>query len=133
MEESRLNTYSPLSLAFLGDAVFALFMREHVVRQGNMSAHKLHMKTVGLLSAPAQEKAILTLLEEGALSPEEEAVYRRGENTKTETHAKNASKIAYHRATGFECLIGWLYLKGEEKRIEELLTRSIVILTEKKG
>ena len=130
MEESRLKTYSPLSLAFLGDAVYALFMREYVLKKGNTSSHKMHVKTVKLVSAPAQEKAILSLIEEGALSEEETAVYNRGENAKTETHAKNASNISYHRATGFECLIGWLYLKEENERIEELLKRTIEILEE---
>ena len=130
MEESRLNTYSPQSLAFLGDAVYSLFMREYVLRLGNMSARKLHMKTSALVSAGAQEKAILALLREGALSPEEERIYKRGENAKTETHAKNASLTAYHRATGFECLTGWLYLKGERDRMEELLQRTIDILTD---
>ncbi len=130
MEESRLKTYSPLSLAFLGDAVYALFMREYVLKKGNTSSHKMHVHTVKLVSAPAQEKAILSLIEEGALSEEEAEIYRRGENAKTETHAKNASHISYHRATGFECLIGWLYLKEDKDRIEELLQRTIEILEE---
>ncbi len=127
MEESRLKTYSPLSLAFLGDAVFSLFMREHVMKAGNMSARKLHDRTVKLVSANAQEKAILQMIEEKMLSDEETDVYRRGENAKVDTHAKNASLITYHRATGFECLIGWLYLKEEQERIEELLTKAIEI------
>ena len=127
MEESRLKTYSPLSLAFLGDAVFSLFMREHVMRAGNMSARKLHDRTVKLVSANAQEKAILQIIEEKMLSDEETDVYRRGENAKVDTHAKNASLITYHRATGFECLIGWLYLKEEQERMEELLTKAIEI------
>ncbi|MBQ7724804.1 MAG: ribonuclease III [Lachnospiraceae bacterium] len=127
MEESRLKTYSPLSLAFLGDAVFSLFMREHVMKAGNMSARKLHDRTVKLVSANAQEKAILQIIEEKMLSDEETDVYRRGENAKVDTHAKNASLITYHRATGFECLIGWLYLKEEQERIEELLTKAIEI------
>ena len=127
MEESRLKTYSPLSLAFLGDAVFSLFMREHVMKAGNMSARKLHDRTVKLVSANAQEKAILQIIEEKMLSDEETDVYRRGENAKVDTHAKNASLITYHRVTGFECLIGWLYLKEEQERIEELLTKAIEI------
>ena len=127
MEESRLKTYSPLSLAFLGDAVFSLFMREHVMKAGNMSARKLHDRTVKLVSANAQEKAILQIIEEKMLSDEETDVYRRGENAKVDTHAKNASLITYHRATGFECLIGWLYLKGEKKRMEELLKKATEI------
>ena len=125
MEESRLRTYSPLTLAFLGDAVSTLFMREYVVRQGNMSVNKLHKRTVGLVSANAQDKAVRALIEANLLSSEELEIYRRGENAQTETHAKNASAAVYHRATGFECLIGWLYLKDQHERIRELLNRAI--------
>ncbi len=125
MEESRLRTYSPLTLAFLGDAVFSLFMREYVVRLGNMNVNKLHKRTVGLVSANAQEKALLSLISAGALSTEEMEIVKRGENAQTETHAKNASAKTYHRATGFECLIGWLYLKDEHDRIKDLLSRAI--------
>ena len=127
MEESRLKTYSPLSLAFLGDAVFSLYMREHVMMAGNMSVRKLHGRTVKLVSANAQEKAILRMIEEEMLSDDEKDVFKWGENAKVDTHAKNASLITYHRATGFECLIGWLYLKGEKKRMEELLKKATEI------
>ena len=127
MEESRLKTYSPLSLAFLGDAVFSLYMREHVMMAGNMSVRKLHGRTVKLVSANAQEKAILRMIEEEMLSDDETDVYKWGENAKVGTHAKNASLITYHRATGFECLIGWLYLKGEKERLEELLKKATEI------
>ncbi len=127
MEEKRLRTYSPLTLAFLGDAVCTLFMRDYVVRKGNMSVNKLHKKTVGLVSANAQEKAVSAIIEEEGLSPEELEIFRRGENAQTETHAKNASAAVYHRATGFECLLGWLYLQDKHERIEELLKRAIEI------
>ncbi len=127
MEESRLRTYSPLTLAFLGDAVFSLYMREYVVKKGNMSVNKLHKRTVGLVSANAQEKAVMDLIKMDVLSPEELEVYKRGENAQTETHAKNASAKSYHRATGFECLIGWLYLKEDQARISELLNKAIEI------
>ena len=127
MEGSRLKTDSPLTLAFLGDAVFSLFMREYVVKKGNMSTNKLHGMTVKLVSANAQEKAIKEIIEEGILSESEADVYRRGENAKVENHAKNATDTAYHRATGFEALIGWLYLKEDHARIEELLKKAIEI------
>ncbi|MCR4590649.1 MAG: ribonuclease III [Lachnospiraceae bacterium] len=127
MEESRLRTYSPLTLAFLGDAVFSLFMREYVVKKGNTNVNKLHKRTVGLVSANAQEKAVMALIEGNELTDDELEIFRRGENAQTETHAKNASARSYHRATGFECLIGWLYLKEDHIRIEELLKRAIEI------
>ena len=71
MEESRLRTYSPLTLAFLGDAVFTLFMRDYVVRKGNTNVNSLHKTTVGFVSANAQEKAVMALMEGGELTAEE--------------------------------------------------------------
>ena len=127
MEESRLRTYSPLTLAFLGDAVFTLFMRDYVVRKGNTNVNSLHKTTVGFVSANAQEKAVMALMEGGELTAEELEIFRRGENAQTATHAKNASARSYHRATGFECLIGYLYLKEEHTRIKEILKRAIEI------
>lgn len=125
MEESRLKTYSPLTFAFLGDAVFTLFMREYVVKKGNTNVNKLHKETVGLVSANAQEKAVMALIDKKLLTEEEMEIYRRGENAKVETHAKNASLLTYHRATGFEALIGWLYLKEDHDRISFLLNKAI--------
>ena len=125
MEESRLKNYSPQTLAFLGDAVYSLYMREYVVINANCPAHKLHARTIKYVSAPAQARAIEQL--EAELSSDEYDVYRRGLNTKTANSAKNASKEDYHKATGFEALIGWLKLKGDEDRIKELITKAIEI------
>ncbi|MCR4744815.1 MAG: ribonuclease III [Lachnospiraceae bacterium] len=125
MEESRLRTYSPQTLAFLGDAVYSLYMREYVVLNANCPAHKLHNRTIKYVSAPAQAMAIDAI--EPELSEEERDIYRRGLNTKTANSAKNSSKEEYHKATGFESLIGWLQLKGDEKRIKELIEKAIEI------
>ncbi len=125
MEESRLRTYSPQTLAFLGDAVYSLYMREYVVSNANCPAHKLHEKTIKYVSAAAQARAIEGI-EEG-LTESERDVYRRGLNTKTANSAKNSSKEDYHKATGFEALIGWLRLKGDEDRIKELIEKAIEI------
>ncbi len=120
MEESELKTYSPLTLAFLGDALYSLYMRERVVRRANMPSHKLHAETVRYVSAPAQARAAEAL--QAVLTEEEQDVYRRGKNAKTGSGAKNASSEEYHKATGLECLVGWLYLKGESERLRELLS-----------
>ncbi|SKB58899.1 ribonuclease-3 family protein [Lachnospiraceae bacterium] len=125
MEESRLKTYSPQTFAYLGDAVYSLFMRNRVVQRGNCPAKKLHKATIVYVSANAQEAAIDGLL--SVLTEEERDIYERGKNTRVETHAKNASLKTYHKATGMECLVGWLYLKGDKERLEELLTRAAEI------
>ncbi len=125
MEESRLRTYSPQTFAYLGDAVYSLFMRDRVVRRGNCPAKKLHNATIVYVSANAQEAAIDGLFD--ALTEEERDIYERGKNTKVETHAKNASLTTYHKATGLECLVGYLYLKGDRERLEELMTRAAEI------
>ena len=125
MEESRLKTYSPQTLAFLGDAVYSLYMREYVVSNANCPAHKLHTRTVKYVSAPAQARAIEAI--EPELNEEEHEIYRRGLNTKTANSAKNSSIEDYHKATGFEALMGWLKLKGEDNRIKELIEKAIEI------
>ncbi len=125
MEESRLRTYSPQTFAFLGDAVYSMYMRDYVVRTANCPAKKLHSKTIKYVSAPAQARAIDAL--ESTLSEEERDVYRRGYNTKTANSAKNATLEDYHKATGLEALIGYLHLKGDEDRVRELIEKAIEI------
>ena len=125
MEESRLRTDSPQTFAFLGDAVYSMYMRDYVVRTANCPAKKLHSKTIKYVSAPAQARAIDAL--ESTLSEEEKDVYRRGYNTQTAYSAKNATLEDYHKATGLEALIGYLHLKGDEDRVRELIEKAIEI------
>lgn len=112
---------SPLTLAFLGDAVFELLVRERFIADGNAPVAKLHKKTVAVVCASAQSNAI-SLLEE-LLSEEENDIYRRGRNANGHHVPKNADPIEYRRATGLEALFGYLYLKGEQERIRFLFDR----------
>lgn len=119
IEEVDIKTYSPLTLAYIGDGIYDLVIRSVVVDRGNTKAAKLHQTTSQLVKAHAQSEmmnAILPLLTE-----EEEDVYRRGRNAKSPTMAKNATMSDYRRATGFEALMGYLYLKDEFGRIVELV------------
>ena len=109
---------SPLTLAFLGDAVFELLMRESFVTDGNANVAKLHKKTVAVVCASAQSRAIFLL--EGLLSEEETDIYKRGRNANGHHVPKNADPVEYRRATGLEALFGYLYLKGEQARIRFL-------------
>lgn len=114
--------YSPLTLAYLGDAVFDLIVRTVLVRRVNMQAEKLHKKASSLVCAPAQAEMIHKLLP--SLTEEERAVYRRGRGSKPMHTAKNASREQYLEATGFEALVGYLYLQGRYKRLLELIRQA---------
>ena len=111
--------YSSLALAYIGDAVYEVVIRTKVMSQGNMQVHKMHTNSAALVKAPAQAAMIRLLMEE--LSPEEETVYRRGRNAKSGTMAKHATMTEYRMATGFEALLGYLYLTGRSGRLLELV------------
>lgn len=117
--KTRLNEYSPLTLAFIGDAVYSLVIRTIIVDKGNVPVNRLHKETTSLVQASAQAAAADAILPE--LTGEEEAVYRRGRNAKSGSCAKNASIQDYRKATGMEALTGYLYLKGDMERIALLL------------
>ena len=110
---------SSLSLAYIGDAVFALYVRTVLLERKNGSHGDLHHRTLPYVSAVGQAKMALGL--EAVLTEEEAAVFRRGRNAKPEHGAKNASTREYHLATGLEALFGYLYLQDREERITELL------------
>ena len=111
---------SPLVLAYIGDCVFDLIIKTMVVGQGNRQVHKLHEETSRYVQASAQSFMMRSMQEH--LTEEEHAVYRRGRNARSVSPAKNQSITDYRRATGFEALIGWLYLKHEYGRLTELVT-----------
>ena len=112
---------APLVLAYIGDGVYELFVRTRVIEEHeNMPAHKLHKKTVQYVKAQAQSESMNALLP--CLTEEEEAVFRRGRNAKSHTVPKNADLMEYKRATGFEALIGYLYLSEETDRLNELMS-----------
>ncbi len=122
-EEQDVRAYSPLTLAYIGDGIYELVIRSIVVERANRSANDLHKKTTRYVKAPAQSAMIEALLPE--LTEDEEAVYRRGRNAKSYTTAKNASVADYRRATGFEALMGYLYLTGQTDRMLELIKDGI--------
>lgn len=119
LPDTDLKTYSPLALAFIGDVVYDLIIRTLVVENGNAPVNKLHRKVSSLVKAPAQMELFHRI--EDRLSEEEMAVYKRGRNAKSFTSAKNASITEYRSATGFEALIGYLYLNNEFSRILDII------------
>lgn len=121
--EVDIRTYSPLTLAYIGDAVYDLIIRSYVVAQGNVPNKELHGRVIKHVSAVAQAALVDRIID--TLSEEELSVYRRGKNSKPSSMAKNASQKEYLKATGFEALIGFLFLKGEDDRIFEIIKQEI--------
>ena len=119
LEEQDIRTYSPLTLAYIGDAIFELVVRTVLVERKNTQAEKLHKAATKIVKAETQALMIEALKEE--LTEEELAVYKRGRNAKAVTRAKNATMSEYRRATGFEALMGYLYLKGDMERMIKLI------------
>ena len=117
-KEVDIRTYSPLTLAYIGDGIFDLVIRSIIVGKGNTKASQLHYQTSHIVKAETQAKIIEALEEE--LTEEEADVYRRGRNAKSPTMAKNASMADYRKATGFEALMGYLYLKDDIPRVVAL-------------
>ena len=111
LEDQDLRSYSPLTLAYIGDGVYELIIRTILVKKGNCPVNRLHKKASSLVKAGAQS-AIMEVIEE-KLTPEELSVYRRGRNAHSPTMAKHATMADYRRATGFEALMGYLYLKED--------------------
>ena len=110
-----LRTYSALTLAFLGDCVYDIIIRTVVVERGNRATQGLHKKKSYLVNAKTQKELIESI--QDLLNPEEEDIYRRGRNAKSYTTAKNASVGDYRKATGFEALLGYLYLDDKMDRV----------------
>lgn len=121
----RPRELSSVALAYVGDAVYELFIRHHLLKQGGVKPHELHHQAVQFVSAPAQAKVIKRWIEAGILSKEELAVARRGRNAKTHSVPKNISIEDYKYATAFEALLGFHYLNEDQARLDELLQLTI--------
>ena len=126
IEAKDIRTYSPLTLAYIGDSIYDLVIRSILVNKGNTPVNKLHQRASQVVKAQTQAAMILALMDE--LTDEEKDWYRRGRNSKPHTKAKNASTVDYLEATGFEAVMGYLYLTGDMDRICELVNRGINIL-----
>ena len=123
VKEVDVRTYSPLTLAYIGDAVYDLIIRTVLVERANQSTHKLHKTASQYVKAATQADYIERI--QDILTEEEAAVYKRGKNAKFHTAAKNASVADYRKATGFEAVLGWLYLKDETERILKLVKTAV--------
>ena len=123
IEAKDIRTYSPLTLAYIGDAVFDLIIRSVLVNRGNTRVNNLHKEASAIVKAPSQSAIAAAIMDE--LTEEEMDIYRRGRNSKPHTRAKNASTMEYLEATGLEAVIGFLYLKGDMDRVLYLVREGI--------
>lgn len=119
ISESELNMLPPLVLAYIGDAVYEMFIRTYIIEKGIYHVNKLHKMSIAFVSAKSQAASTRKMME--MLTEEEQNIIRRGRNAKSSTMPKNASVADYRLATGFEALIGWLYLKKDFERLKELV------------
>ncbi len=121
-EEARM--LNPLQLAFVGDGVYEVFIRNYILNNNKeLSTHKLHVEAIKYVKAHAQSEIIRRI--ESDLTEEEIYIYKRGRNTKSATVPKNADLAEYRAATGFEALVGYLYLINDIDRLNTILLKSV--------
>ncbi|MCI9328534.1 Mini-ribonuclease 3 [Schaedlerella sp.] len=129
LPETDVDSYSPLVLAYMGDCVYDLIIKSMVVSRGNKQVHRLHEETSSYVQASAQSRMMRAM--QPHLTEEEHAIYRRGRNTRSVSAAKNQTITDYRRATGFEALVGYLFLKKRYARLMELVKIGLDSLKEK--
>lgn len=119
ISRERANLMNPVVLAFIGDAVYSLFVREKFALEKDVKSGKLNEMTSKIVQATAQAKLIDAVLP--LLTKEEADIYRRGRNAKKPSHSKNAKISDYNKSTGFEAVLGYLYLVGDDERLNFIL------------
>ena len=122
------KTYNSIALAFLGDAVYERFIRERILRHGSVGADRMHREAVRYVKAAAQEQSLRVLADE--LTDTEADVVRRARNHKITSKPKNADPVTYKMATAFEALLGYLYLDGQEERLQTVMERAARVIEE---
>lgn len=120
MEDKTIQSMPTLNLAFIGDGVYDLLVREYLVKNSSAHVGELNQRKVKMVNCKSQAEFVKLILPE--LTEEETEVYKRGRNTKVHSASKHSTLSDYHAATGMEALFGWLYLKGSHDRINELFT-----------
>ena len=119
IEPQKAKNLSPITLAFVGDAVYSLYVREKLVLSTDFGTGELQKLTSSTVSAHGQSELLEKI--QPLFTEEESEIFKRGRNAKKSTRSKNASVFEYNRSTGFEAVLGYLYLTGRYERIEELL------------
>ncbi|MEN1762173.1 ribonuclease III domain-containing protein [Anoxynatronum sibiricum] len=125
-ESHQVETMAPLTLAYMGDALFEMYMRDYLIRKPHTTIHRLHRRTVTYVNAVAQAEMVRQL--QPFLTDLEKNAVRRGRNQKSGTVPKNTDPATYRVATGFEALLGWLYYRNELPRLMAVMTKAVELL-----
>lgn len=133
LRNQDVDQLNGLALAYMGDAVYEQAVREHLLRSGRVKPNTLHRQATTFVSAKAQAMVLKRLTEEGFLTEEELAVMRRGRNAKSGSVPKNTDVQTYNFSTAFEAVLGWLYLKERQERVDEIVRYAIEIIEELRG
>lgn len=128
MCKNNVKEMNTAALAYMGDAVYEVYVRKHVIESGRTSPKTLHRMSTAYVKAAGQAKIIKDMKEQ--LSEEEFAIVRRGKNHKVTSKAKNADIMTYRWATAFEALVGYLYLSGRIDRMEEIIMKAMEVIDE---
>ena len=126
LDEPTVRMMNPLKLAYLGDALFEVYIRNYLINEVVLTPHEMSKKAIKYVKASSQAKLVMGIKD--ALTDEEWSLVKRGRNQKSATVPKNALLSDYKYATGFEALIGYLYLLGREERLIEIVTMGIHFL-----
>ncbi|MCP3029544.1 Mini-ribonuclease 3 [Halobacillus sp. A5] len=132
MTFSNVKQMKSLALAYMGDGVYELYVRRHLLEQGQIRPEQLHRAAIQFVSAKSQAKVVQAWHEQGLLTEEEEVVLRRGRNAKSGTVPKNTDVQTYRYSTAFEAVLGFHYLSGNESRLEELINSAISLVEERR-
>jgi len=119
LDTARVRMLNPLVLAYVGDTVYDLFVRTFLIHRYDMSVHQLHLKSISYVRAGSQAEILDSISD--LLTEEENYIVKRGRNARSGTIPKNADIAEYHRATGFEALLGYLFLTGQEDRLFQVM------------
>lgn len=122
MKSKDAKLLNGLALAYMGDAIYEVYIREYLLNSGQTKPNQLHQTATNYVSAKAQASLIEKMLEKDILSEEEQNYFKRGRNAKSYTKAKNTDVSTYKTSTGFEAIFGYLHLTGQSERLEELMS-----------
>lgn len=125
MKRNEVKQMKSLALAYIGDAIYEIYVREHLIASGLQLLNDLHRSAIQFVSAKAQAKVVRYWLEENLLDEEEQAIVRRGRNAKSGSVPKNTDIQTYRYSSAFEALIGYHYLAEQKERLEQLINAAI--------
>ncbi len=117
----NIDSMNVITLAYLGDSVYEVYIREYLISKGIVYVVDLQKEAIKYVSAKSQAKILDYLVNNNYLSEEEVSIVKRGRNYKRDSHPKNTDIITYKKSTGFECLVGYLYLSKNINRLDEIM------------